>query len=204
MSKNSRFGGPFQKQHGNRAKHCCNQHHSTFSILIDHCQVHWVAKSLSHIQAKSSDCFLSHWLTIKNYPVLNRHNLTIPIQMQLPQNKKSFLIFLLHFWNVTWIFELLTKKMTLIDFVIPKLRPLETRWDKDLKSPISENPSTSNMVNVNKHCRNLYQSTFMIFIDHCEVNWLGKSLCFWEATSWDCLLTHWLPMKCILFLIETI
>ena len=36
----------------------------------------------------------------KKYPVRNRDNLMIPIQMQLPQNKKSFLIFLLDSWNV--------------------------------------------------------------------------------------------------------
>ena len=31
-----------------------------------------------------------------------------------------------------------------------------------------------------------------------------KSLSFSHAKSWDCLLTHWLQMKCILFVIETI
>ena len=42
--------------------------------------------------------------------------------------------------------------MTLIDFVFPKLRPPKTWSDKCLKRPVSEDPSTSNMVNFSKHC----------------------------------------------------
>ena len=42
--------------------------------------------------------------------------------------------------------------MTLIDFVFPKLRTPKKLLDKCLKSPISENPSTSNMVNGPQHC----------------------------------------------------
>ena len=42
--------------------------------------------------------------------------------------------------------------MILTDFVFPKLRTLKKRLDKCLKSPVSEDRSTSNMVNVAKHC----------------------------------------------------
>ena len=42
--------------------------------------------------------------------------------------------------------------MTLKAFVFPKLGTLKTWLDKFLKSPVSEDPSTSNMVNVAKHC----------------------------------------------------
>ena len=94
--------------------------------------------------------------------------------------------------------------MTLIDYVISKLRTPKTWSDKCLKSPVFEYPSTSNVENVPKHCWNLHHSSFIIFINHWQVNWVGKSLCYWHAKSWDCLLTHWLPMKSILFLIETI
>ena len=45
--------------------------------------------------------------------------------------------------------------MTLTAFVFPKLRTVKTCLDKCLKSPISENPSTSNMINASKHCPNL-------------------------------------------------
>ena len=40
--------------------------------------------------------------------------------------------------------------MTLIDFLFPKLRPAKTWTEKCLKNPVSEDPSTSNMVNVPK------------------------------------------------------
>ena len=82
--------------------------------------------------------------------------------------------------------------------------PLKTWLDKCLKSPVSEDPTTTNMVNVPKHCRNLHHRPFIIFINHCQVNWVGKSLSYWHAKSWYCLLTHWLPMESVLFFIEKI
>ena len=42
--------------------------------------------------------------------------------------------------------------------------------DKCLKSPVSEDPLTSNMLNVPKHCLNLNDSTFTIFFGPCEGN----------------------------------
>ena len=94
--------------------------------------------------------------------------------------------------------------MTLTAFVFPKLRTLKTWLHKCLKSPVGEDPSKSNMVNVPNHCSNLHHRLFTIIIDHCRGNWVGKSLSYWHAKSWDCLLTHWLPMKSILLFIETI
>ena len=48
---------------------------------------------------------------------------------------------------------------------------LRKTWlDKSLKSPVSEEPLTGNVVNGPKHSLNLDESTFNIFIDHCEVN----------------------------------
>ena len=140
----------------------------------------------------------------EKYPVLNRDNLTIPIQMQLSQKQKTFSQFFAAFLKSSLNFKHFEKKMTLIAFVFWKLSTPETWLDKCLKSPISEDPSTSNMADVPKHCWNLHHTIFIIFIDHCQVNWVGKNLSDWHAYSWDCLLTHWLPMKSILFLIETI
>ena len=52
----------------------------------------------------------------------------------------------------------------------------KTWLDKGLKSPVWEDPSTSDMVNGRKYCWNLNDSTFTIFIDPCEGNSVGKSL----------------------------
>ena len=60
------------------------------------------------------------------------------------------------------------------------------------------------MVNVPKHCWNLHHSTFIRFIDHCQVNWVGKRLSYRHAESLASLQKHCMSMKSILFLIETI
>ena len=60
------------------------------------------------------------------------------------------------------------------------------------------------MVNVPKHCWNLHHSIFIRFIDHCQVNWVGKRLSYRHAESLACLQKHCMSMKSILFLIETI
>ena len=60
------------------------------------------------------------------------------------------------------------------------------------------------MVNVPKHSWNLHHTTFIIFIDHGQVNWVGESQFYWHAEPWDYLLTHCVPMTSISFLIETI
>ena len=45
-----------------------------------------------------------------------------------------------------------------------------------LKYPSSEDLSKRNMANAPKHCSNIKNSTFTIFIDHWEVNCPTKSL----------------------------
>ena len=52
----------------------------------------------------------------------------------------------------------------------------KTWLDQCLKSPISEDPTKSNMVNAPKHCSNLRDTSFTIFINHWEVTCLTKSL----------------------------
>ena len=110
--------------------------------------------------------------------------------MQLSQNQKIFLNFWLTFWNLNSILNILEKKMSLTAFVFSNLRTLKTYLDKCLKSQVWEDPSTSTLVNVPKHGSNLLHFTFIIFIDHCQVNWVGKSLSYWHAKSWDYLLTQ--------------
>ena len=62
------------------------------------------------------------------------------------------------------------------------------RWlDKCLKSPVSDYRSTSNMINVPKHCWNLHHSTFIIFLDHIhlslgiKLSWKKSLLLTWET-----------------------
>ena len=68
--------------------------------------------------------------------------------------------------------------MTLIDFAFPKLRTRKTLSDKCLKGHISEDPSTSNIVIVQKNCWNLRQTPLIIFINNCHDKCVGKSLSY--------------------------
>ena len=52
----------------------------------------------------------------------------------------------------------------------------KTWLDQCLKSRASEDPTKSDMVNAPKHCSNLRDTSFTIFINHWEVNCLTKSL----------------------------
>ena len=62
--------------------------------------------------------------------------------------------------------------MYFLNYGLPK-----TRLDKCLKSPVSEDPLKSNMVNAPKHCLNLKDTSFAIFINQCKGNCLTKGLC---------------------------
>ena len=53
-------------------------------------------------------------------------------------------------------------------FIVYRLR--NTSLNKWLKSVVSEDPSTSDMVYGHNHCSKLNDSTFTIFIDPCEDN----------------------------------
>ena len=51
----------------------------------------------------------------------------------------------------------------------------KTSLDKCLKNPVWEDPSTGNMVNRPKHCWNMNNTTFTMFIDQCKAIELGKA-----------------------------
>ena len=110
----------------------------------------------------------------EKYPVLNRDNLTIPIQMELSQKEKTFSEISDSFLNSILNFKHFEQKMMLIAFIFPNLPTPKTWLDKYLKGPVSEEVSTSNMAHVPKHSWNLHHSIVIIFIDHCEVNCVGK------------------------------
>ena len=66
--------------------------------------------------------------------------------------------------------------MTLTAFVFPQLPTLKKWLDKCLKSSVLEDPSAIHMVSVPKLSSYLRDITFVIFIDHCQGNRVGKSL----------------------------
>ena len=205
MSKKSYWRGTLEKQDGKRVHallKCPSQHlyHIHWSLPT---QLSW-KKSLL-LTCKVLGLLLNTLAPNEKYPVLNRDNLTIQIQMQLSQKQKSFSEFVAIVSKSRLNFEHFEKrKMALTAFVVQILRTLKTWLGKCLKSPISEEPPRTNVVNVPKHCWNLHHSIFIRFTDYCRVMWVGKNLCYWHGKSWDCFSTHCLPMKCILFFKGTI
>ena len=72
--------------------------------------------------------------------------------MQLSQKHKTFAESFAAIFKSRLNFENVEKKMTLAAFLFPKLQTRKTWLDDCLNIPVSENTSTSNMVNVPKHC----------------------------------------------------
>ena len=90
MSKKSRFRGCFDKQYGKRAQTLLK---SGSQHLYD---IHWsLARKLCSQKSLLLTCQILRLLvntlaTDEKYPLLNRDNLTIPIQMQLSEKEKGF------------------------------------------------------------------------------------------------------------------
>ena len=100
MSKKSGFRGPFDKQHGKRAQALPKSASPHF------CPIHWSLPSeLSLKMGPLLTCqilglLLNTLAADEKFPIFKRNNMTIPIQIQLSQKKKTFLNFLFRFWNV--------------------------------------------------------------------------------------------------------
>ena len=167
MSKMSRFIGPFDKQHSKWAQTPLKserQHlyYMYWSLLR---QLSWKKSVLLICQIL--ELLLNTLAVNDKYPVLNRDNLMMPVEIHLSQKQKTFSQFFSAFLNSSSNLNVLKEKMTLIDFLFPKLWAPKTSLDKCIKSPVSDDPLTSNMLNGPKHCWNLQHTTLIIFVDHC-------------------------------------
>ena len=124
LSKKSCFKGSFGKEHGKCAQTLLkfpwpNLHHIYWSLW-------WILsykKSLLVI-CKISRLFPNTLSADGKYSLLNRDNLTQPIQIQLSRKQKTFSGFFFAFLKSSWNFEHFQKKtkMTLIAEVFPKLQ----------------------------------------------------------------------------------
>ena len=110
MPKKSCLRGPFDKQHGKRAKPLLKSasrylYHIHLSLPR---QLSW-RKSL-FLTSKILALLLNTLSANEKYPGLNRDNLTIPIQMQLSQKQKSFAHFFAAFFKSAMNFKYFEKK----------------------------------------------------------------------------------------------
>ena len=110
MSKKSRWRGPFEKQHGKRAQPLFESasqtlYHNHRSLPR---KLSW--KNSLLLTCKILGLLVNTLATDEKYPVLNRDNLTIPIQMQLSQKQKTFSEFFAAFLKSRLNFKYFLKK----------------------------------------------------------------------------------------------
>ena len=72
--------------------------------------------------------------------------------MQLSQKQKTFSKLLAAFLKSRLNLKYFERKNDLHRFCISEIAAPNTQSDKCLKSPVSEDSSTTNMLNVTKHC----------------------------------------------------
>ena len=125
MCKKSRFRGPFDKQHGKRAQAMLKSASEHFY------HIHWSLPSqFSQKKSLLLTCQISGLLINKldsddRYPVLNRDNLTIVGQMQLPQKQKTFSQFSAAFFKSRFNFKYFEKKDGARRFCISEITDFE-------------------------------------------------------------------------------
>ena len=175
FSKKTYFRGPLEKQHGKRAQ----------TILKSEWQCPYTIYRSPWRQLRRERSLLLIWKILRvvvntftangKYSLLNRDNLMQPIHMQLYQKQKTFSeVFFSIFKIYTKFGTFLKKRWTSLLMYFRNYELRKTWLDNYLKSPLSQDPSTSNMVNRTKHCSNLNDRNFTIFFDNCESNWVWK------------------------------
>ena len=110
MCKKPQFRGPFHKQHGKRAQGLLK----SGSEHLDHIHCYFPSlvslKKYLLLTCSILGLLVSTLALSEKYPLLNRDNLTIPIQMQLYQKEKTFSQFFAAFMKSRLDFEHFGKK----------------------------------------------------------------------------------------------
>ena len=110
MSKKSRFKGPFERQHGKRAKtHFRSKRQHRYLIYWSF----WIGMSRKKpllVRCKTLEVFVNTLTADDKYSLLNRDNLKEPIHTQLSQKPKTFCESFFEFSKSTLNFKHLRKK----------------------------------------------------------------------------------------------
>ena len=111
-SKKSRFRGYFDKQYGKRAQTLLNLplrhiYHTRWSLTRK-----LFSKKSLWLTCQIFGLLVNTLATDEKYPVLNRDNLMIAIQIQLSQKQKGFYLFFGAFSKSSWNFKRLEKRWT--------------------------------------------------------------------------------------------
>ena len=110
MSKKIRLRDPFEKQHGKHAKalfKSTSQHLYHINLSFPD---QWSRKKSLFLTCQVLGLLFKTFVVDEKYPLLNRDNLTIPIQMQLSQKHKTFCQYFASFFKSKINFKYFEKK----------------------------------------------------------------------------------------------
>ena len=105
-------------------KQLWNLHDSTFIIFFHHSEEKWFGKYLLCLILKASGCFLRHGLPITSILFRIVRIWSSLFKCNYLKNKKHFLSFLFHLWNLHQILNIFDKKKIVIASVFSKLMTL--------------------------------------------------------------------------------
>ena len=168
ISKKSCFKGSLGKEHGKRDQ-------TLLKFAWQHLyHIYWsLLRQLSYKRSLLMICKIARLFpnTLSadgKYTFVKRDNLRRPIQMQVYRKQKTFSEFFSAFLKSNSNFESFLKTGWLSSLrYFRSSGPRKTWLVQCRKSPVSRDPSKSNIVNAPDHCWNVKESSFSIFIDHC-------------------------------------
>ena len=99
------------------------------------------------------------------------------------KNKKILINFLCRLWNLHQILNIFEKKIIAVGNVFPKLETVKDLVKPLSWKPVSEPPSTVNVLMGANYFWNPIESTFLIIFDNFVGKWFAKYLYYWILKS---------------------
>ena len=138
------------------------------SSFFRHSGGSWFGKCLFLFCKKSQAFLLTHCLPMPSILLNITRICGSQFKCNYLKKENLFLNFLFNFSNLHQISNILKEKMMVLANVFPKLLTVKILVDHSLKIVVSENALTVNMWKCPKSSRNLYDSTFIMFLHHSE------------------------------------
>ena len=106
-------------------KNSRNLQESTFVLSFIHSKLNWVRKSYFQSDLRFSDCLITRWLETTSILVIMDKIDRYQFIWNYPKNRRVLAIFVLHFWYLNEISNVLNKNKSLIGQVFLKLLTLK-------------------------------------------------------------------------------
>ena len=106
-------------------KNSWNLQESTFVLSFIHSKLNWVRKSYFQSDLRFSDCLITGWLETTSILVIMDKIDRYQFISNYPKNRRVLAIFVLHFWYLNKISNVLNKNKSLIGQLFLKLLTLK-------------------------------------------------------------------------------